>query len=97
MKCEICGRDRQLSEGTTILLSEEDRAFVAHATGVPAPTSYFYCNPCYKVVTDREQGARLISNQLEMQLRASGNPHAAKIAGRVYKFLIEKSKTKRVS
>jgi hypothetical protein len=97
MKCEICGRDRQETEGTVIKLTDEEREFILLSTGSPAPLQYFYCAPCYRIVTDREQGARLISGQMEMQLRSAGHPHAHQIAERIYNFLIEKSKAKRVS
>jgi uncharacterized protein YlaI len=97
MKCEICGRDRASDDGVVITLSAEEREFIAKSLKGSNPSSYFYCDPCYRVVTDREQGARLISGQLELQLRQSGHPKAREVADRFYKFLIEKSKDKQVS
>jgi hypothetical protein len=97
MKCEVCGRQQPDDQGVSITLTEDERKAIAGASGMPAPEVYFYCKPCYGVVTDREQGARLISGQLEMRLRMAGNPFAEKIATRLYKFLIEKSAHKQVS
>ena len=80
-----------------VKVSEEDRAIISSAMGEPAPSEYFYCKPCYRVITDREMGARLIAGQVEIRLRMGGHPKAQQIGEAVYKFLIEKSAKKQVS
>jgi hypothetical protein len=97
MKCEVCGRDRAEDQGVRLALTAEDRRLISNSTGQPAPAEYFYCKPCYGVLTDREQGARLISGQIESRLRLAGHPKAQQIAEKVYTFLIEKSSSKQVS
>jgi hypothetical protein len=96
MKCVNCSRERDPSTGKIITLTEDERRVIAEALG-EAPTTYFYCIPCYRILTDREMGARMISGQLEIRLRAGGNPRAQQIAETLYKFLIEKSAAKQVS
>jgi hypothetical protein len=96
MKCVNCSRERAPNAGKVIELTEEERNLITMTVG-EAPSSYFYCTPCYRILTDREMGARMIAGQLEIRLRASGNPRAQQIAETLYKFLIEKSATKQVS
>lgn len=97
MRCINCGRERGADEGHTLVLSEEDRAIISRATQEQAPPSYFYCKPCYRVVTDREMGARLIASQVEIRLRLAGHPRPSHVGEAVYRFLIEKSAPKQVS
>lgn len=97
MKCINCARERAPTAGKVIELTEEDRRLIRMTTGEESPTEYFYCNACYRIVTDREMGARMISGQLEIRLRAAGNPNAQQIAETFYKFLIEKSTKQQVS
>ena len=96
MKCVNCGRERPETDCTTMTLTEDERAAILQMTG-EAPTVVIFCKPCYRVVTDREMGARLISGQVEVRLWMAGNPKATQIAESFYKLLIDKSKTKQVS
>jgi hypothetical protein len=96
MKCVNCGRDRPEADCSTLVLTEDERNVIRSLTG-DAPVQLVFCKPCYRVITDREMGARLISGQLEARLRIAGNPKAQQIAETLYKFLIDKSKSKQVS
>lgn len=97
MKCSNCGRERSESAGSVLKLSEDEQAHIAKLTGAPSPIELFYCKPCYRIVTDREMGARLISGQIEVRLRLAGHPRAQQIAESFYRLLIEKSTSKQVS
>ncbi len=97
MKCVNCSRERPESTGTVIQLTDEERGLIRKMSGDEPPTSYFYCKTCYRIITDREMGARMISGQLEIRLRAAGNPTAQEIAEKLYKLLIDKSTHKQVS
>jgi hypothetical protein len=97
LKCINCGRERAQEEGRVVKLDDEAREMIKTLTKETAPEDFFYCAPCYRVITDREMGARLISGWFEMQLRVAGHPRAAQAAEAVYKFLIEKSARKQVS
>lgn len=97
MKCANCGRERPEGSGSVIKLTEDDQAMIQRVTGEPSPTEFFYCTPCYRIVTDPELGARMISGQLEMRLRMKGHPKAQQIAEGLYKLLKEQSKNKKVS
>lgn len=96
-KCINCGRERLESSGRVLTLTDEERAVITKVAGEPPPTEFFYCTPCYRVVTDREMGARLISGQLEIRLRVAGHPRAKEAAEAFYKLLISKSESKQVS
>jgi len=97
MKCINCGRDRPQESGTVFKLTDQERAIIEKVAGEPPPIELFYCAPCYRVVTDREMGARLISGQLEIRLRLAGHPKAKQAAEAFYKLLISKSVAKQVS
>ncbi len=97
MKCVNCGRERPPDSGTVLKLTESERDLITMSTGETPPLEYFYCQPCYRVITDREMGARLIAGQIEIRLRMMGHPKAQEVAERMYKFLIEKSSQKQVS
>jgi hypothetical protein len=93
MKCGICRRDRNQEDMKHIVLTTEERAFVKRAQGVDA-TEYWYCKPCFSVLSDREQGAQLIKGTLQVNLAAAGNPNAQKIAQKMYDRLIDRSAKK---
>jgi len=97
VKCVNCGRDREQHEGTVIELTEQDRKYIERAFKEGAPSEVFYCQPCYRVLTDREMGARLIAGQLEVRLRLAGHPRAQKVGEAMYKFLLSKAAPKQVS
>jgi len=97
VKCVNCGRDREQHEGTLIELTEQDRKYIEQAFKEGAPSEVFYCQSCYRVLTDREMGARLIAGQLEVRLRLAGHPRAQKVGEAMYKFLLSKAAPKQVS
>lgn len=89
MRCDICGRDRECAE--TIRLTAEVKAALTEA-GVTPPEEYHYCGPCWRVVSNREQGAQLLSGFFQTTLTGLGHTNARKAGEKMHTFLIEKSK-----
>ena len=90
--CAVCGRDRDCP--TTIHVTAEMRAAYPSIT---LPQAYHYCRPCWRLLSDREKGARLLSGLMQTQLSGQGNLDAQKMSAKFYEFLIEKSKSGLVS
>ena len=88
MKCCICNRERSETDCVVLTLTDEEKKFSSDM-GQGAPDTLVYCKPCYKVLTDREQGARLMQGTFRMN--AGDLPGAAQYAQRLYDRLIQKS------
>lgn len=95
-KCCVCSRPREDAEMKQIVLTASEREYVKAKTGEDA-TDYWYCIPCFRVLSDREQGAQLIKGSLQVSLTARGHPRAGEISQKVYEDLLEKSKKGRPS
>lgn len=95
MKCSVCNRERK--EGQTITLTAEERQAMSKASLGPVSESYFYCQACYRILTDRVQGAQLYRGLLQASLARSGVRNSNHIASRFYQFLVDRAAKKPVS
>ena len=85
--CAVCGRERDIAE--TVHVSEAMRAAYPSIT---LPNEYHYCSPCWRLLSDQERGARLLSGMLQSHLSSKGHLDAQAPAKKFYEFLIRKSK-----
>jgi len=91
MKCGVCSREWPKEHCRTIVLTAVERAYVMAATGGAAPDEYVYCNPCWKLLSNRQQGAQFIAGSFQASFQASGHPKAAQVGKKMLNFLIAKS------
>lgn len=86
-KCCVCTQDRE--GGETFHLTAEEKA----AIGPEAVGSLYYCQPCLKIMHDRQKGAQLLKGLHEMRLRELGVVEAEEIANRFLETLLKDSDT----
>ena len=79
--CDVCGSVR---ECRILTLTDKEKETLKNNKD-----SYAYCEPCWRIVTDREKGARLIQSFAHAVVGKRGN--------KVYRFLIEKTKAGPIS
>lgn len=65
--------------------------------GATVPEEVVYCRPCHRILTDKEQGARLLQGMLQQGLRPYNPKKAEEQGDRLYRFLMERAKPKPVS
>ena len=97
MKCKLCERDKDRSQGILVPLTEEEREVFRGIDAQDTTEAVFYCKPCHNVLSNPEQGAKVLSGLLETKLRVSGMPpsRAERLGDQMYKLLIEKAKAKK--
>jgi hypothetical protein len=61
-------------------------------TGHDLPESFYYCEPCWRVVMDRERGAALLRGLYQTALTNLGHPNAVKAGERLQAFLLDKTR-----
>ena len=89
--CAVCSRSFDEDDCKCILLTAEEKR-VAVAMGYEGPNELHYCKPCWKILTDREQGAQLIRGIAETGLRRMGLSQAEQMASKLHAGLMEKTK-----
>lgn len=92
MKRECCVCHRRL-EGhhETIFLTPSEKQVVEEAGVRPAPNSFLYCIPCWKILADAQRGAQLMRGLGEMTLRQGGVGEDAELrATRFHQALLAK-------
>jgi len=90
MICGICNRGWDDVRCHVIELTEAERAVVLKTTGAKVE-KYIYCGPCWKLLSNRQQGAQFIAGSMRAAMRATGNPRADKVAARTLDFLLSKT------
>jgi hypothetical protein len=85
VKCGVCENEQE--KGHTLVLSEQERAYVKAQTGEDVE-SYFFCTPCWNLLKNRRAGASLIRGTMELNLRSVGHPKAQEMARRFYDYLV---------
>lgn len=87
-KCCMCSKE---CVGVTIQLTDEEKAAV-QAMGQKPTDSYTYCRPCFRVLSDPEQGARLIQGVFHLNAKLVGLPNAEALAQKYHDLLISKAR-----
>jgi hypothetical protein len=90
LKCSVCGRDKPRQECEVIVLNEAEREAVRKLGQTPRD-EYIYCKPCWRILGDREAGARLMRGFAVANFRAQGHRDPEAAADQVYRLFIEKS------
>lgn len=85
MKCDVCGQDRP---GKRVDLTAEEQALYLKQ-GAEAKEAYFYCHPCWRILSNPERGPLLMRGLFERQLRAAGVPNPGEMADKYYRKLKE--------
>lgn len=85
--CAACDRDWPSDKCHTIQLTDEERKFLRDS-GVPEVESYSYCNPCWRVLSDRLMGAQYIKGTLQIQLRSQGRANAEELSQQYFDRLL---------
>lgn len=93
--CCFCKRQREAFKVVT--LSDMEKAFILRQTKVMPPDEYSYCGACWKIATDRNQGASLVKGLLQIQYQRAGVRNAEALATQVHDFLMKKAAPKPVS
>jgi len=91
MICGICERQWPDDRCKVIRLTDPEKLNVQTMSGKPAPEQFVYCGPCWKLLSNRRQGAEFIAGTMRATLRAQGHPKADQIAKKTLDFLILKS------
>lgn len=91
MICGICDRKWPDDRCHVLTLTDAEREQVVRMTGKEAPKEYIYCGPCWKLLSNRRQGAEFIAGSMQSSLRAEGHPKADVIAKKTLDFLVGKS------
>ncbi len=91
MKCCVCSKDRPKESCVIIQLTEAEKASV-QAMGQKPEEQYVYCRPCFRVLSNPEQGAQLIRGVFQHSLQAEGVQNAEQLARTYYEFLVRKAK-----
>jgi len=69
-KCAVC--ERNWEKGVTLTLSEAERA-VFRKVGLDPVTTLFYCNPCYRLLSENQaQAASFMKGVYQVGARAQG-------------------------
>ena len=93
LACCICNRQKEESEGKTFVLTDAEKASLVKIRQSPLD-KYFYCRPCFRMISDPEKAAQLIKGVVQVSLTAQGNPKAEAIATRYYQFYLRNGKRK---
>lgn len=86
-KCSVCSREWPRDKCRIISLTEEERAYIEASGETPAET-LAYCNPCWRVLSDKLMGAQLIKGTLQVHLRAKGVVNAEELSQTYFEQLL---------
>lgn len=96
VNCCICGAPRARTVCQVLKLTEAEKEAIRR-TGVEPKDEVAYCPPCYRIITDREKGARLMQGLLHHSLQSLPQPISEKLADKFYRLLLERGRPKPVS
>jgi hypothetical protein len=94
MKCCVCDRDWPDPKCRVIVLTAAEKKYV-QSMGQEPPEQCIYCGPCWRVLSDRTQGAQLIKGAMQLQAQAQGIPNAEKLSQQFLSKLLELAKKPR--
>jgi len=87
--CCVCGREQK--DIITLKLTEVEKAYAKKVENLDVD-SFSYCRACYRILCDREQGARLIQGVVQTNMASLGASNADVLAKRLYEHLIKHAK-----
>lgn len=85
--CVVCNRSWPKEKCQTLTLTDEEKAHIQAAGEEPMET-LSYCNPCWKILSDKLMGAQLIKGTLQVQLRAKGVANAEELSQTYFERLL---------
>ena len=96
VNCCICGTPRARGVCQILRLTDAEKEAIRR-TGVEPLDEVAYCQPCYRVITDREKGARLMQGLLHHSLKGLPQATSERLADKFYRLLIDRGHPKPVS
>jgi hypothetical protein len=72
-------------------LTEAEKFYVMSMMNQSPPSQYIYCKPCWKLLSNRQQGAQFIAGSVQALVRSAGHPKSAQAGKKMLNFLIAKS------
>lgn len=91
VECAVCHRPRAVSRCEVIELTDDEKASL-RKMGHTVEDTLYYCRPCWRVVTDRQQGAALMKGLAQTQLQRAGVANAEDVATKFHERVLELSK-----
>ena len=77
--CCACSRKWPKDKCHVIALSEDEKTLLAGA-GEKTQDTLAYCNPCWRVLSDRIMGAQYIKSAMQIQLRSQNVSNAEELS-----------------
>lgn len=90
LRCNVCGHERSRTDCVVVTPTEAEKVEIQKLGHAPKD-EYVYCNPCWRLIGNREAGARLMRGLAVASYKAQGHLDPEAAADRVYAFLVEKS------
>ena len=92
VKCAICGKSRPKGQCKVIELTGEEKEAVREGMGTEPLEEYFYCQPCWKNISDPRSGPAFVGSMYEITLRQIGVEDPEKAARKYRAWLTEQVK-----
>ena len=86
-KCAICRQDRERGKVFTLSPAEK-REYQARGVANP-PNELFYCQPCWKTISNPVSGPALMKGLLQTHLHHIGVTNADDLARKFHVWLLE--------
>jgi len=86
--CAICHRPRAVERCEVLELTADEKKAMRQMGQTPEDKLY-YCRPCWRVVTNREQGAALMKGMAQVQLQRAGVTNAETVATKFHERLLK--------
>ena len=93
VQCAVCQRPKVRNSCEIIRLTREEKESIRKLGGTP-PDEYFYCKPCWRIITDRQKGADLQKGIIQVGLQRIGVSNAEEVADKYRKKLLDITPTK---
>jgi hypothetical protein len=86
--CCVCNRDWPEDKCRTLTLTDTEKSYIRTSVGQDPPETFLYCNPCWRVLSDRLMGAQFIKGTLQVQMQARGVGNAEELSQRYFDRLL---------
>jgi len=85
MLCNVCQKDRTCSHSFELTAEEQ-------TTLGCGPATLYYCDPCWRIINDREKCASLLRGVYQETLTRLGHHDPERAGSKLQAFLLDKSK-----